>query len=128
LCFTTLRVFNPACVIFFLLLTSFTFSLGGLVNGILARTFDDVSIIPTFVIAPLTYLGGVFYSITMLPVFWQTVSLANPIMHMVNGFRYGFLGVSDVSIVWGVVVLITFAASLFGLNLYLLKQGVGLKS
>jgi ABC-2 type transport system permease protein len=97
-------------------------------NGILARTFDDISIVPTFVIAPLTYLGGVFYSLSVLPSFWQMVSRANPIMHMVNGFRYGFLGVSDVSIIWGLAVLVTCAASLFGLNLYLLKKGVGLKS
>ena len=126
--FTKLQVFNLPCVLFFLLLTSFVFSLAGLTNGILAKKFDDVSIIPTFVIAPLTFLGGVFYSISRLPTIWQTISLANPIMHMVNGFRYGLLGVSDVNIAFGVAVLIACAAILFALNLYLLKKGIGLKS
>jgi ABC-2 type transport system permease protein len=126
--FTTLHVYNPVCVLVFLFLTSFVFALGGLANGILARTFDDISIVPTFVIAPLTYLGGVFYSLSVLPPFWRAVSLANPIMHMVNGFRYGFLGIADVSVMGGLAVLITCAVLLFGLNLYLLKNGVGLKS
>jgi ABC-2 type transport system permease protein len=126
--FTRIPVFNLGCAVFFLLLTSFVFALAGLTNGILARKFDDVSIVPTFVIAPLTFLGGVFYSINQLPTFWQNVSLANPIMHMVNGFRYGLLGVYDVRVTYGVVVLVACAVCLFLLNLYLLKRGVGLKS
>lgn len=128
LCFTRIPVHNLGCAVFFLLLTSCVFALAGLTNGILARKFDDVSIVPTFVIAPLTFLGGVFYSIKQLPQFWQAVSLANPIMHMVNGFRYGLLGVSDVSVLFGVAVLVACGVGLFLLNLYLLKQGVGLKS
>lgn len=126
--FTTITVYSTLWLVYFIVLTSFVFSLGGLTNGILARTFDDISIVPTFVIVPLTYLGGVFYSIQNLPPFWQTVSKLNPIMYMVNGFRYGFLGDSDVSVLLGMVVLISFAAMLFALNLYLLKRGVGLKS
>lgn len=126
--FTRLQFFNPTCALFFLLMTSFVFALGGMINGILARSFDDVSIIPTFVIAPLTYLGGVFYSISVLPPFWQMVSRANPIFHMVNGVRYGFLGLSDVGVAWGMTVLAICAILLFAANLYLLKKGVGLKS
>jgi ABC-2 type transport system permease protein len=126
--FTKLQIHNPACALFFLLLTSFVFALGGLANGILARSFDDISIVPTFVIAPLTYLGGVFYSISVLPPFWQWVSRANPIFHMVNGVRYGFLGSADVNIVWGMAVLIVCAIGLFVFDLFLLKKGVGLKA
>ncbi len=128
--FTRLNVHDVACIAFFSLLTSFVFSLAGMTNGILARKFDDVSIIPTFVIAPLTFLGGVFYSIRDLPQFWQSVSVANPILHMVNGFRYGFLGeaVSDTSVTLGAAVLIVCAVVLFTLNLYLLKKGTGLRS
>ena len=128
LCFTRIQIHNLPILLFFGMMTSFVFSLGGLVNGILARKFDDVSIIPTFVIAPLTFLGGVFYSIKLLPVFWQNVSLANPIMHMVNGFRFGFLGVADLPVATGVAVLLGCSAVLFGLNLYLLRTGFGLKS
>ncbi len=128
LCFTRIQIVHGGIAMAFLVLTSFVFALAGLTNGILARKFDDVSIVPTFVIAPLTFLGGVFYSINQLPQFWQVVSLANPIMHMVNGFRYGWLGVADVSVVFGVAVLTVCAIGLFLLNLFLLKKGVGLKS
>ncbi|MGF1578240.1 MAG: ABC transporter permease [Gemmataceae bacterium] len=128
MCFTTLRITNSACLIFFIVLTSFVFSLGGLLNGILAKTFDDISIIPTFVITPLTYLGGVFYSVNVLGFPWNVVSMFNPILYMVNGFRFGFFGVTDVDIVLGMVGLIAVATGLFSLNLYLLNKGVRLKS
>ncbi|WP_163339014.1 ABC transporter permease [Desulfopila sp. IMCC35008] len=110
------------------LLTSFVFALAGMINGVFARKFDDISIIPTFVITPLTYLGGVFYSLSLLPGFWQVVSKVNPIVYMVNGFRYGFLGVSDISISVGLVMLILFAVALFSANLYLLKKGIGVRT
>lgn len=109
-------------------LTSFVFSLAGMINGVFAKKFDDVSIIPTFVITPLTYLGGIFYSLSLLPGFWQAVSKANPIVYMVNGFRYGFLGISDISVYTGLGMLILFAVALFWANLYLLEKGIGIRT
>ena len=94
----------------------------------LVRFFDDISVIPTFVLTPLTYLGGVFYSITLLPDFWQIVSQANPIVYMVNGFRYGFLGVSDVNHWVSLALLVGFNIVLMSLAYYLLKKGVGIRS
>jgi len=114
--------------IIFALLTSFVFSLAGMINGIFAQKFDDISIIPTFVITPLTYLGGVFYSISLLPQFWQTVSKINPIIYMVGGFRYGFLGISDINVWGGMAMLVLFSILLFSANLYLLKKGVGIRT
>lgn len=115
-------------VIFTLMLTTATFSLGGLINAIFARSFDDISIIPTFVLTPLTYLGGVFYSISLLPEFWQGVSKLNPIVYMINGFRYGFLGISDVSLITSFVVLCTFIVSLYFIAYLLIQRGTGLRS
>ena len=98
------------------------------VNGIFAKTFDDISLIPTFVLTPLTYLGGVFYSLTLLPEFWQWVSKANPIVYMVNGFRYGFLGVSDVNIGLAMGLLVLFNLALFAVAYTLLKRGTGIRA
>ena len=125
--FTSLQIYNLAVVIVFILLTAIVFSLGGFLNAMLAKKFDDVTIIPTFILTPLTYLGGVFYSIKVLPEFWQGVSLLNPIIYMVNGFRFGFLGISDMNVWIGFGMLIVFTISLFYVNLYLLKKGVGIK-
>ena len=97
--FTHLAVFNLMIIAAAVFLTAVLFSLAGIVNGMFAKSFDAISIVPTFVLTPLTYLGGVFYSIDMLPPFWRAVSLFNPILYMVNAFRYGFLGISDVRIV-----------------------------
>lgn len=126
--FTSLQVHSLTIIIVFILLTSIAFSLGGLLNAIFATKFDQISIIPTFVLTPLTYLGGVFYSINVLPEFWQGVSLLNPILYMVNGFRFGFLGISDINIWIGFGILVVFTISLFYINLYLMKKGVGLKT
>jgi ABC-2 type transport system permease protein len=115
-------------VIFTLLLTSILFSLAGLLNAVFAKTFDDISIIPTFVLTPLTYLGGVFYSITMLPTFWQWVSKINPIVYMINGFRYGFLGVSDVPLWITFSMLILFVTVLYVIAWRLIDRGLGLRS
>ncbi|MCO6550812.1 MAG: ABC transporter permease [Gilliamella sp.] len=115
-------------VIFTLLLTSILFSLAGLLNAVFAKTFDDISIIPTFVLTPLTYLGGVFYSITMLPTFWQWVSKINPIVYMINGFRYGFLGVSDVPLWITFSMLILFVTVLYVIAWRLIDSGLGLRS
>ena len=95
--FVDVSIHSLPVIVITLLLTATLFATAGLVNGIFAKTFDDISLIPTFVLTPLTYLGGVFYSLSLLPEFWQWVSKANPIVYMVNGFRYGFLGVSDVN-------------------------------
>ena len=123
---TAVSLFFTIVSIFFL--TSVLFSLAGLINGIFARSFDDISIIPTFVLTPLTYLGGIFYSIEMLSPFWQNASLVNPILYMVNAFRYGFLGVSDINIVSSYAIIIVFIVFLFSYSLRLLNRGYGIRS
>ncbi|HKJ65881.1 MAG TPA: ABC transporter permease [Desulfopila sp.] len=128
LLFVRLPLHSVAHIILFAILTSFVFSLAGMINGIFARKFDDISIIPTFVITPLTYLGGVFYSIGLLPQIWQVISKANPIIYMINGFRYGFLGFSDISVWMGMAMLVLFAILLFSVNLYLLEKGTGIRT
>jgi len=128
LIFVRLPLFNVLFIVLFALLTSFVFSLAGMINGILAKKFDDISIIPTFVITPLTYLGGVFYSISLLPEFWQNISMANPVVYMIGGFRYGFLGVADSNIWVGLGMLVLFSVLLFSTTLYLLRKGVGVRT
>ena len=103
--FTRIEVQHPLVMISILLMTAIVFALAGMVNAIFAQKFDDIAIIPTFILAPLTYLGGVFYSISLLPEFWQNISAFNPILYMVNGFRYGMLGVSDVSLWQSYIVI-----------------------
>jgi ABC-2 type transport system permease protein len=120
-------VAHPLVILLFLFLSSLVFALGGLINGIYAKNFDGISIIPTFVLTPLVYLGGVFYSIHSLPPFWQKVSLANPILYIINGFRYGFIGTGDISLFTCIAVLLGLTAVLVGANMYFLKQGLGLK-
>ena len=126
--FIRLPFFNIFYIILFAFLTSFVFSLAGMINCIFSKKFDDISIIPTFVITPLTYLGGVFYSISLLPEFWQALSRANPIVYMIGGFRYGFLGISDINVWAGVGMLILFSVLLFSVTLYLLKKGIGVRT
>jgi ABC-2 type transport system permease protein len=109
-------------------LTSILFALGGFINAVYARSFDDISIVPTFVLTPLTYLGGVFYSISMLPEVWQKISLANPVLYMINAFRYGLLGVTDIPIGVALTIILLFIAGLTWFSLYLLDQGIGIKS
>jgi ABC-2 type transport system permease protein len=110
------------------LLSSLVFSLGGFINAIYANKFDDITIIPTFILTPLIYLGGVFYSTDLLPDFWRSVSLLNPIFYMVDAFRYGILGVSDVNIIYALLILLVFTIALFSYALYLLHKGKGLRS
>lgn len=126
--FTDLRPHNLLVTSSVVLLTSVLFSLGGFINAIFARKFDDISIVPTFVLTPLTYLGGVFYSIDMLPQFWQAVSLANPVLYMVNAFRYGILGTADIDIGVAYFIILLFIALLTGICLFLLHRGTGLRS
>ena len=128
LLFTHLQVTHLLVSISVLLLTAIVFALAGMVNAIFARKFDDIAIIPTFILAPLTYLGGVFYSIELLPEFWQKVSVVNPILYMVNGFRYGILGVSDVSLFQSYAVILAAAVLLFAWCMVLLHRGTGLRS
>ncbi|NCF64253.1 MAG: ABC transporter permease [Gammaproteobacteria bacterium] len=128
LLFTRIEIQHPLVMVSVLLLTAVVFALAGMVNAIFAQKFDDIAIIPTFVLAPLTYLGGVFYSIALLPEFWQKVSVVNPILYMVNGFRYGMLGVSDVSLTMTYGVILVAGALLFGWCLLLLKRGTGLRT
>ena len=125
--FTNLSIENPLITVSMVLLSSIVFALAGFINAIFARKFDDISIIPTFVLTPLTYLGGVFYSILLLPEFWQNVSLANPILYMVNAFRYGILGTSDISITHAYVIVVLFVVVLFSASLMLMNRGVGIR-
>lgn len=126
--FVDIHIHNFAIIIVTLLLTAVLFSTAGLINGIYANTFDDVSIVPTFVLTPLTYLGGVFYSLSLLPEFWQWVSKVNPIVYMVSGFRYGFLGVSDISYYASLGLLLGFNLVLLSVAYSLLNRGVGIRS
>ncbi|GEM73923.1 ABC transporter permease [Vibrio sagamiensis] len=126
--FVELNVDHWGIIIATVFMTSVVFSLGGLINAVYAKTYDDISIIPTFVLTPLTYLGGVFYSISLLPEFWQGVSKLNPIVYMVNAFRYGFLGVSDVGIVTSFSVLTIFVVALYAVAHFLVTKGIGLRS
>ena len=125
--FTDLEIAHPLITITTILLTALVFSLAGLMNAIFAKTFDDISIIPTFVLTPLTYLGGVFFSTSLLPPFWQNVAHANPILYMVNAFRYGLLGTSDVSIGAAYAIMIGAVVVLFAAVLILLGRGTGVR-
>lgn len=126
--FTKLHIHHIGIVIMMAFLSSTLFSLGGLINGIFAKKFDDVAFIPTFVLTPLTYLGGVFYSIKQLPPFWQKLSSFNPILAMVDTFRYGMLGVSDLNVYFGFGLVGVLLALLLIWSLILLEKGVGLRS
>ncbi|MBW5407694.1 ABC transporter permease [Morganella morganii] len=126
--FVPLQIHSWFMIIATLLMTSILFSLAGLLNALFAKSFDDISIIPTFVLTPLTYLGGVFYSLTLLPAFWQAVSKLNPIVYMISGFRYGFLGISDVSLFTTLGVLSLFIAVFYLLTWRLIEKGRGLRT
>ncbi|PID44834.1 MAG: ABC transporter permease [Proteobacteria bacterium] len=127
LAFNDLHIHSYLVVITIVVLTAILFSLCGFVNAIYANSFDDVSIVPAFILTPLIYLGGVFYSISLLPPFWQAVSMANPILYMVNAFRYGVLGISDVNILYAYGMVLFFIAVVFGFCLYLLRRGTGIR-
>ena len=127
LIFSDLSLHHAFVMIYSVFMTAVLFSLGGFINAIYAKTFDDVSIVPTFVLTPLTYLGGVFYSMSLLSPFWQGVSYLNPIVYMVNAFRYGVLGHSDVSIVASLTFITVLVAVLYVVALRLLQQGTGMR-
>ena len=128
LLFSDLNIQHPLLTFFIILLTSAVFSLAGFINAVFANSFDDISIIPTFVLTPLIYLGGVFYSVQLLPTFWQVVSRLNPIFYMVNAFRYGFLGSSDVCVVWAFIILGIFTLGLYVGCIWLLRSGKGIRT
>ena len=125
---TEIHIHNIWIVISTVILTSVVFALAGFINACLATKFDDIAIIPAFILTPLTYLGGVFYSISLLPEFWQTISKFNPVLYMVNAFRYGFLGVSDVNIYVAYGIILFFVVLLTTICLYILNKGIGLRS
>jgi ABC-2 type transport system permease protein len=127
-CFHPIHMAHPEVVAAVFLLTATLFSLAGFLNALFANNFDDISIIPNFVLTPLVYLGGVFYSIDLLPGLWRYVSLANPILYMINAFRYGFLGISDVDLIQAFAIIGGFIVVLAGWALLLLHRGTGLKS
>jgi ABC-2 type transport system permease protein len=122
------EIYSLFFVALFVILTAIVFSLGGLLNGIFAKKFDDISLFTTFVLTPLTYFGGVFYSIKDLPPIWQKLSQLNPILYMIDGFRYGFYGIADVNVGVSIGLLLVLAAGLSALCLRLLKKGVGMRT
>jgi len=121
--FAEVHIHNLALVLFVAVICAIIFALGGLINAIFAGSFDDISIVPSFVLTPLTYLGGVFYSIKLLPEFWQTVSLINPILHLINAFRFGLLGISDISPSFAIIFMLITALLLYVWSIYLIKNG-----
>ncbi len=125
--FTDIQVHNYLVTVVVFILTATLFSLAGFINAVYANSFDDISIVPTFVLTPLTYLGGIFYSIDMLPEFWQKVSLVNPILYMINSFRYGLLGISDTHLGVALGLIVLFILALFSYSMYLLNKGIGIK-
>jgi ABC-2 type transport system permease protein len=126
--FTQVRMPHPWIMLSTALLAATVFSLAGFINAVYAKKFDDIAIVPTFILTPLTYLGGVFYSVTLLPELWERVSWFNPVLHMVNAFRFGLLGVSDVPLWMAYTVMLGFVAGLTALALGLLHKGIGLRS
>jgi ABC-2 type transport system permease protein len=126
--FTDISVHSYAITLLVFVVTSVLFATAGFINAVYANSFDDISIVPTFVLTPLTYLGGVFYSISMLPEFWQGVSLANPVLYMINAFRFGLLGVSDIPLGVAFGLIGVFTVLLVSFALWLLNRGVGIKS
>lgn len=122
-----LSVHNLLIIFLFALLSCLVFSLAGLVNGIYAKSMDAINIVPTFVLTPLVYLGGIFYSVHSLPSWWQAITYMNPLFYIINGFRYGFLGISDVSVYMSISVLVAMAAVLVAINWYLIRKGLGLR-
>ncbi|GAB0148394.1 MULTISPECIES: ABC transporter permease [Marichromatium] len=126
--FTDIEVHSYGVTLLVFLMTAVLFALGGFINAVYANSFDDISIIPTFVLTPLTYLGGVFYSIELLPEFWQGVSMANPVLYMVNAFRYGLLGISDIPLGVAFAMIAAFIVALAAYSLHLLRRGIGIKN
>ena len=125
--FTEIVVQNISLTLLVIILTAILFSLAGLLNAIFADSFDDINIVPTFILTPLIYLGGVFYSITLLSETWQIISKLNPVLYMVNAFRYGMLGVSDINVNFAIGMISFFIIIFYAASLYILKKGIGIR-
>lgn len=123
----TISIHNGLIILAFAILTALVFALAGLVNGVYAKSIDGINLVPTFVLTPLVYLGGIFYSVHNLPDWWQAITYANPLFYLINGFRYGFLGISDISLTIAVGMLTVLIVVLVGINWYLIRTGLGLK-
>lgn len=123
----SLSIHNLLVILGFGILTALVFSLAGLVNGIYAKTIDGINLVPTFVLTPLVYLGGIFYSVHTLPAWWQTITYINPLFYLINGFRWGFLGITDVSLLLSVSILVMLIIALVFVNWYFIRTGLGLK-
>jgi ABC-2 type transport system permease protein len=128
LLFTDLHILHPLITLTTAMLTSVVFALAGFVNAVFAKKFDDIALVPSFVLTPLTYLGGVFYSVDALAQPWHAMSLANPILYMVNAFRFGVLGVSDIPVGIAYAVMLGFVLLLGAFGIFLLKRGIGMRS
>jgi ABC-2 type transport system permease protein len=126
--FVPLSVHNLFILFFTAVLSAALFALAGLTNGLFAKKWDDIAVIPTFVLTPITYLGGIFFSIHSLPTVWQDIARFNPLLYIINAFRYGFIGVSDTPILLALSVLSGCVLALFAVNSYLLQKGVGIKT
>ena len=126
--FTEIRIYNLWFVILITFLTSFVFATAGFINAAYAKSFDDINIVPTFVLTPLVYLGGTFYSIESLPQIWQDFSSINPIAYIVSSYRYGFLGIEEINIFLALVIVLVFAVFLFIIGIQILNKGVGIKN
>lgn len=126
--FAKFTIHHVGIMLLMVFLSALLFSLAGFVNAVFAKKFDDIAIVPTFILTPLTYLGGVFFSVNMLPPFWKALSFTNPILYMVNAFRYGILGVSDVSVECALLIVVTIIVLLAGVGLYLLDKGIGIRT
>jgi ABC-2 type transport system permease protein len=122
-----LTIHNTLIILGFAILTALVFALAGLVNGVYAKTIDGINLVPTFVLTPLVYLGGIFYSVHTLPGWWQTITYANPLFYLINGFRYGFLGFADIPLTLALLILGALIAALIAINWYLIRTGLGLK-
>lgn len=123
----SLSLHSALVVLSFAILTCLVFALAGLVNGIYAKSIDGINLVPTFVLTPLVYLGGIFYSVHALPAWWQAITYANPLFYLINGFRYGFLGITDVSLYLSVGILVSMIVALVAINWYLIRKGLGLR-
>jgi ABC-2 type transport system permease protein len=122
-----LSIANALLILLFAILTAFVFALAGLVNGIYAKTIDGINLVPTFVLTPLVYLGGIFYSVHTLPTWWQSITYLDPLFYLINGFRYGFLGISDIPLSVSFGILVVLIIALVAINWYLIRRGLGLR-
>ena len=126
--FTEINIKNPLMTLFVIIMTAGVFSLAGLINAIFAKKFDDIAVIPSFVLAPLTYLGGVFYTVSLLPEFWQKISLLNPVLYLVSGFRWSFYEIADVSIYTSLITMLFFLLTCVSIISYTFAKGYKIKS